>query len=99
MVASEVQELLDVLDAVREGDFSARLSLDGDASTHAKKVAERLNAIVHKNEQLTHELQRVSRVVGKKGQISQRAVLPGVHGGWQVSVEAVNDLVEAQAEE
>src|SRR2546430_12203068 len=44
----------------------------------------------------------VSRVVGKEGQITQRAVLPGASGGWAARIDIVNtligDLVQPTAE-
>src|SRR5207248_977281 len=40
-----------------------------------------------------HELERISRVVGKEGKITQRASLPGAGGGWAASSEFVNSLI------
>ena len=45
------------------------------------------------NERLAGELSRLSRVVGKEGKLSQRAVMPEVSGFWRESVESVNELI------
>ena len=42
----------------------------------------------------TKEMERVSRVVGKEGRLSQRAVLPGAAGSWRSRVNAVNQLID-----
>ena len=59
--------LLDVLNAVRKGDFSWRAP-KGKTGT-AGKIYEALNEIIEKNEMLTAELGRISEVVGKEGKI------------------------------
>jgi HAMP domain-containing protein/CheY-like chemotaxis protein/signal transduction histidine kinase len=89
--ALDSRELLTVLDAARNGDFSARLPLHYTGL--AGKVADALNEIIARNEHLNNELARVSRVVGKEGKISQRATDRGGAGGWADSIESVNALI------
>src|SRR5690606_23661470 len=87
----DAHALLAVLTAVEKGDFSARLVVDQDGT--AGRVADVLNAIIAKNEQLTAELERVAEQVGKRGRLSERAALPGATGGWRSAVGCVNELV------
>jgi signal transduction histidine kinase/DNA-binding response OmpR family regulator/HAMP domain-containing protein len=84
-------QLLGVLAAVKQGDFSARMPLDRTGI--AGKIADSLNEIIQLNEKLSTELIRVSRVVGKEGKTGERAVIGGGDGAWAASVDAVNSLI------
>ncbi len=85
--------LLGVLAQVKGGDFSARMPLEWTGV--AGKVADSLNEVIISNQALEAELARVSRVVGKEGELSQRAVLGGWTLGWSGSLESVNSLIDA----
>ena len=85
--------LLSVLAQVKGGDFTARMPLDWTGV--AGKVADGLNDVIIANQALGAELARVSRVVGKEGELSQRVALGGWTQCWSGSVEAVNSLIEA----
>jgi HAMP domain-containing protein/putative methionine-R-sulfoxide reductase with GAF domain len=85
--------LLDVLAKVNEGDFSARLPIDW--SGLAGKAADRFNDVIIANQLLEAELARVSRVVGRQGELSKRVVLGGSTQGWSGTVESVNSLIDA----
>ncbi len=87
----DLAELLTVLSAVRKGDFSVRMRMTGTGM--AGKVADTLNEIVELNQQMAHELSRVSLAVGKEGRIAQRAQLGGATGSWAASVNSVNGLI------
>ena len=85
--------LLQTLTAVRKGDFSVRLpnswaGIDG-------KIADTLNDIIEMMSDSTEEIERVSRVVGREGKLSQRvAPIAAARGSWKSRVDAVNDLIE-----
>jgi len=82
---------LQVLAAVQRGDFSVRMP--SGWSGQAGKVAAALNSIIESNERLEREIRRLSRHVGKQGQVKQAAI--GHAGGaWASTLDAVNDLVE-----
>src|SRR5690349_13868109 len=85
------EALLEVLVAVRNGDFSARMPRTRTGM--AGKVADVVNEIVEMNGALARELSRLSEMVGKEGQITRRAVLPEARGAWAACVDSVNDLV------
>ena len=90
--ALDTKALLQVLTAVKKGDFSVRLpsgwtGIDG-------KIADTLNDIIDLLADSATEMERVSRVVGKEGRLTQRATLPAAGGAWRSRVNAVNHLIE-----
>ena len=96
VAATEVVDakiLLNVLDQVKGGDFSARMPLDWTGLPG--KVADGFNDVIIANQVFEAELARVSRVVGKQGELSQRVVLGGSTRSWSGSVESVNSLINA----
>src|SRR5579859_1955515 len=82
---------LSVLSAVKRGDFTVRMPSTWTGA--AGRVAAALNEIIESNRRLERELQRVSKRVGKEGQI-KRAPLGDAGGSWAATLDAVNDLVE-----
>jgi signal transduction histidine kinase/CheY-like chemotaxis protein/HAMP domain-containing protein len=84
--------LLSVLSDVKNGDFTVRMPLGWTGMPG--KIADRLNDVIAANETLGVELARVSRVVGKEGQLSQRVALRGSGQAWFESIESVNSLIE-----
>jgi HAMP domain-containing protein/signal transduction histidine kinase/DNA-binding response OmpR family regulator len=84
--------LLQVLNSVKKGDFSVRLptswtGMDG-------KIADTLNDIIDLMADNAREMERVSRVVGKEGRLSQRAAIPAATGAWRSRINALNHLIE-----
>ncbi|BDI17680.1 histidine kinase [Nostoc cf. commune SO-36] len=96
----DLNQLLRTLNAVKQGDFSARMPIDHTAV--AGKIADTLNDIIDQNERMAAELQRIGNVVGKEGKIADRASLGDVRGSWSDCVTSVNtlitDLVQPTAE-
>ena len=84
--------LLGVLSDVSSGDFSVRMPLDWTGVPG--KIADPLNDVIAANQTLEAELARVSRAVGKEGQLSQRVTLRGLRRLWFESIESVNSLIE-----
>jgi HAMP domain-containing protein/CheY-like chemotaxis protein/GAF domain-containing protein len=84
--------LLKTLMAFKKGDFSARLPTEWTGE--AGKIADTLNDIIELNEKTTRELERVSRVVGREGKITQRATVPAASGSWVSLVDSVNVLID-----
>jgi hypothetical protein len=87
--------LLKTLMAFKKGDFSARLPTEWTGE--AGKIADTLNDIMELNDQTVKELERVSRVVGRDGKITQRAALAGAQGSWVDVVDSVNMLIDDMA--
>src|SRR5437773_145629 len=86
-----IKLLLTALTALKKGDFSIRLPLDWNGT--AGKIADAFNDVIERHEKMANELERISRVVGKEGKISQRASIGEVSGSWAESVASVNTLI------
>jgi signal transduction histidine kinase/CheY-like chemotaxis protein/HAMP domain-containing protein len=84
--------LLSVLADVSNGDFSVRMPLHWTGV--AGKIADRLNDVITANQTLGTELERVSRVVGQEGHLSQRVATRASSQAWSESIESVNSLIE-----
>jgi methyl-accepting chemotaxis protein len=52
------------------------------------------NQMAERNAALNRELDRVGRVVGREGRMTERASLGNVEGGWATSIESVNSLID-----
>src|ERR1043166_8514038 len=85
------KQLLTALKSFKRGDFSARLPEDWTGV--AGKIADTFNDVIATNQRMTRELERIARVVGKEGRISQRAVLGDVSDSWADAIGSVNDLI------
>src|SRR5262250_2763081 len=84
--------LLTALKSLTKGDFSVRLPMSWTGM--AGKVADAFNDMVEMNERLASELERLSRVVGTEGKITQRATASGMTGSWEGCVVSVNALID-----
>src|SRR4030088_2900724 len=87
----DFKQLLSALMAFRRGDFSARLPEDWTGI--AGKIADTFNAVINTNQRMTQELERIGRVVGKEGRITQRASLGDVSNSWAHAIGSVNGLI------
>src|SRR6185312_14721244 len=79
---AEVERLLAALTAVRDGDFRVRLRVPGDADSPMARLATVANEVVDRNRQLTGELDRVRRVVGRDGRLDERLRPGNAEGAW-----------------
>ncbi|MBA2734131.1 MAG: HAMP domain-containing protein, partial [Acidobacteria bacterium] len=95
MDSLDTKVLLKVLMAFKKGDFSARLPTEWTGE--AGKIADTLNDVIELNEQTAKELERISRVVGREGKITQRATVPAAGGSWVSLVDSTNDLIDDMA--
>ena len=89
--ALDQKQLLRVLSEYRRGDFSVRMP--SDLAGLPGKICDALNDTIARNEKLAREIERLSNVVGKGGNIKQRASLPNAEGAWADQVAAVNMLI------
>ena len=87
----DLKATLRVLEAVRGGDFAARLP--GDWPGAASRVAAGFNAIIEANEGLEREIRQLTRQVGKEGQV-RRSASRRARGAWTTTLDAVNELAE-----
>src|SRR4029434_7179837 len=85
-------QLLAALMAFKRGDFSARLPEDWTGVPG--KIADTFNDVIRTNQRMTQELERIVRVVGKEGRITQRASLSDVSESWYEAIGCINVLIE-----
>src|SRR5215467_12567935 len=86
----DTRQLLAALMAFKRGDFSARLPEDWIGLPG--KIADTFNAIIETNQRMTHELERIGRVVGEEGRITQRASIGEVTNAWADAIGSINNL-------
>ncbi len=86
------KKLYAALLALKQGDFN--VCIDEDWIGLDGKIASVFNEVVGLNRQLSKELEKVGRIVGKEGKILQRSSLGPVDGGWAKSVESLNGLID-----
>ena len=88
----DLKQLLEALQAMRAGDFSARLpSHEGGL---AGRVAETFNDIVAANQRMAEQLARVGQVVGREGKTKTRVRFGLAGGAWSDMEESVNTLID-----
>src|SRR5213596_935551 len=87
----DTRQLLSALMAFKRGDFSARLPEDWTGVPG--KIADTFNTVIEKNEHMTRELERIGRVVGKEGRITQRASIGEVTNSWADAIGSINNLI------
>src|SRR4051812_10397451 len=87
----DLRVLYGVLADYQRGNFTVRMP--DDRTGLAGKICDALNITIERNERLVKELERLSTVVGKAGNVKQRAALPSAEGAWSTAVESVNALV------
>ncbi|MCQ4165040.1 HAMP domain-containing protein [Tahibacter harae] len=90
--ANALPELLRVLQAVRDGDFSQRLPGNWDGLEG--KLADTINEIMLNNHRLAEELARVGDAVGKRGQTRERVAGASRRGAWGAMEQSVNTLCD-----
>ena len=78
LTQTQLTRLVTALEAAADGDFSVRLRAAGPLT----EVAAAFNTLVERNQQVTRELVRVSKVVGREGRITERAGVAGAPGSW-----------------
>ncbi len=83
--------LLEILTAVRRGDFSVRMPSDLTGVTG--KVADALNDIIAANQRMSQQLEHVGQVVGREGQTSTRVRFGLSDGSWSDMEGSINQLI------
>ena len=57
------------------------------------KIADTFNTVIETNQRMARELERIGRVVGKEGRITQRASIGEVTNSWADAIGSINDLI------
>ncbi|TAJ97662.1 MAG: response regulator [Reyranella sp.] len=90
--SSDLRDLLAVLEAVRGGDFSARLTGDHDGTLG--RIAAVVNDIAAGNESMARQLERIGKAVGEQGRTRQRVKFGLSAGAWGEMESSVNTLID-----
>ena len=88
----ELGALVEALDAERRGGFSVRRSKRRKGVLG--EVAASYNDLVEQNQRMSKELVRIARIIGREGQMTERASLPGAAAGWETSIDSLNSLID-----
>src|SRR5207249_429071 len=80
------------LRAARDGEVGVRLSVP--KSGVMGDVAKAFNGLAERREGLADELNRVSKVIGREGRITERARLKNAKGSWAESVASINSMID-----
>jgi len=86
-----LNRLLAGLRAVNAGDFSVRLTPNGDPLM--ADIIDVFNSVTQKQARLVDELSRVSGSVGREGKMQDRVSMSGAGGQWVTAVDSVNSLI------
>lgn len=88
----DLRELLGVLEALRGGDFSVRLTGDHDGTLG--RIASVVNDIAAGNESMARQLERIGKAVGEQGRTRQRVKFGLSAGAWGEMESSVNTLID-----
>jgi HAMP domain-containing protein/signal transduction histidine kinase/CheY-like chemotaxis protein len=92
VAAADLRELLAALSAVRDGNFRTRMPENKPGVLG--EIATVFNEVVDRKLHLTRELERVRKVVGRDGKLTER-LRPGPGGGvWSDALAAANSLLD-----
>ena len=91
-INEQLGEILNVMVAYRNGDFSVRLPATWTGVLG--KMSDTMNDILSVSQRRAEEIVRICRVVGKEGRLRQRLSVPGVTGGWADEIESLNTLID-----
>ncbi|MEQ1877611.1 MAG: HAMP domain-containing protein, partial [Bdellovibrionia bacterium] len=87
----QLRYLVQVVKAVRQGDFSVRYPIGGDGLVC--EIGEIVNDIVEMNHNMAEEFVRVSKMVGQEGKMHERASIGMVKGAWATNIFAFNSVI------
>ncbi len=88
----DLSQLLEVLRAARDGDFSVRLA-PGQYAEFAE-VARAFNELLDRNDRMSREISRVGKIIGREGRMTERFSLAEADGEWARSVDSLNALID-----
>ncbi|WP_437305455.1 HAMP domain-containing protein [Sorangium sp. So ce388] len=87
----QLQAILEVLKAVKAGNFSARVGI-GEVPGTIGQIADEVNDVVQQLQTVGSEITRVAREVGTEGKLGAQAEVQGVSGTWKDLTDNVNVL-------
>jgi HAMP domain-containing protein/signal transduction histidine kinase len=87
---SEADLLSSGLEALHRGEFSFRLRPRDGVS---REIAESFNDLAERLDHSALELARLTRVVGRDGEMGERMRMDGLRGGWETIGDSFNTLI------
>ena len=87
---SETEVIVAALEALHRGEFGRRLRPRDGAS---REVQDAFNDLAERLDRTALELARVSRVVGRDGEMGERFRMDGLCGGWETVGESFNTVI------
>jgi CheY-like chemotaxis protein/HAMP domain-containing protein len=87
---SETEVIAAALEALHRGDFGHRLRPRDGVS---REVQEAFNNLAERLDHTALELTRVTRVVGRDGEMGERLRMDGLRGGWETVGDSYNTLI------
>ena len=91
VLSEHTRTVLGALTDLKKGNPAAQLPQDWTGVFG--KVADAFNDVVAENLRMSHELARLSKVVGKEGKLKERASVPNASGFWRDSADSINSLI------
>jgi methyl-accepting chemotaxis protein len=89
----DLNQLLEVLQALKKGDLSLRMPEPEQYTGKAKEVASTLNEIVDINTLFAAEIIKVTRDFGFEGNLNSKAFSEGFEGTWKDLLDCVNMML------
>ncbi|MDF2696016.1 MAG: Hybrid signal transduction histidine kinase, partial [Labilithrix sp.] len=87
---SESEVIVAALEALHRGDFGLRLRpRDGVA----REVLDAFNNLAERLDHTALEVARVTRVVGRDGEMGERLRMDGLRGGWETIGDSYNTVI------
>jgi signal transduction histidine kinase/CheY-like chemotaxis protein/HAMP domain-containing protein len=86
------RQILATMLAFRDGNFFVRLPSDWDGIDG--QIAAAFNQALSYEDQLSREVTRLSRTVGREGRLNQRMSAAGAVGGWAAKIDCFNTLLD-----
>jgi two-component sensor histidine kinase len=86
------RELLQVLQAMQEGDFSARMA--GGHDGVAGQIVDAVNVLATANQRIAQQVERLGEEIGRDGRTRQRVMLGLAGAGWSEIEDQLNRLIE-----
>jgi HAMP domain-containing protein/CheY-like chemotaxis protein/signal transduction histidine kinase len=88
---ADLRRLLAAMRDLKEGDFNVRLPVADDPLL--AEIADEFNGVAKLGTRLCDEMTRVSKTIGRQGQMNDRVSIGAVTGGWRQTVDSVNTLI------
>ena len=87
---NETDLLATALESLHRGEFSFRLRPRDGVS---REIAEAFNDLAERLDHSALELARLTRVVGRDGEMGERMRMDGLRGGWETIGDSFNTLI------